>query len=117
MKNALDNRVGMLGDMFLWLVANLKQGVIYFIKQALTPNISAGSVHFFSELGGFCNYNSQKKGKEKNVTHQSPQSQRLRKAKMRISKNYHEFIVSHKGNKDSNILSISSKFRVDLPLL
>ena len=23
----------MLGDMFLWLVANLKQGVIYFIKQ------------------------------------------------------------------------------------
>ena len=77
-------------------------------------------IHFFSELGGFCNYNSQtseKKGKEKNVTHQSPQSQRLRKAKMRISKNYHEFIVSHKGNKDSNILSISSKFRVDLPLL
>ena len=34
----------MLGDMFLWLVANLKQGVIYFIKQALPPNISAGSV-------------------------------------------------------------------------
>ena len=34
----------MLGDMFLWPVANLKQGVIYFIKQALTPNISAGSV-------------------------------------------------------------------------
>ena len=26
-----------LGDMFLWLVANLKQGVIYFIKQALPP--------------------------------------------------------------------------------
>ena len=24
----------MLGDMFLWLVASLKQGVIYFIKQA-----------------------------------------------------------------------------------
>jgi len=23
----------MLGDMFLWLVANLKQGVIHFIKQ------------------------------------------------------------------------------------
>ena len=39
----------MRGDMFLWLVANLKQGVIYFIKQALPPNISAGSVstHFF----------------------------------------------------------------------
>ena len=34
----------MLGDMFLWLVSNLKQGVIYFIKQALPPNISAGSV-------------------------------------------------------------------------
>ena len=34
----------MLGDMFLWLVANLKQGVIYFIKQALPPNISAGSL-------------------------------------------------------------------------
>ena len=34
MKNALNNQVGMLGDMFLWLVANLKQDVIYFIKQA-----------------------------------------------------------------------------------
>ena len=44
MKNALNNQVGMLGDMVLWLVANLKQGVIYFIKQALPPNISAGSV-------------------------------------------------------------------------
>ena len=33
MKNALNNQVGMLGDMFLWLVANLKQGGIYFIKQ------------------------------------------------------------------------------------
>ena len=44
MKNALNNQVGMLGDVFLWLVANLKQGVIYFIKQALSPNISAGSV-------------------------------------------------------------------------
>ena len=33
MKNALNNQVGMLGDMFLWLLANLKQGVIYFIKQ------------------------------------------------------------------------------------
>ena len=44
MKNALNNQVGMLGDMFLWLVANLKQGVIYFIKQVLPPNISAGSV-------------------------------------------------------------------------
>ena len=38
------NQVGMLGDMSLWLVANLKQGVIYFIKQALPPNKSAGSV-------------------------------------------------------------------------
>ena len=44
MKNALNSQVGMLGDMFLWLVVNLKQGVIYFIKQALPPNISAGSV-------------------------------------------------------------------------
>ena len=44
MKNGSNNQVGMLGDMFLWLVANLKQGVIYFIKQALPPNISAGSV-------------------------------------------------------------------------
>ena len=33
MKNALNYQVGMLGDMFLWLVANLKLGVIYFIKQ------------------------------------------------------------------------------------
>ena len=33
MKNALNNQVGMLGNMFLWLVANLKQGVIYFIKE------------------------------------------------------------------------------------
>ena len=44
-ENALNNQVGMLGDMFLWLVAYLKQGVIYFIKQALPPNISAGSVY------------------------------------------------------------------------
>ena len=48
MKNALNNQVGMLGDIFLWLVANLKKGVIYFIKQALPPNISAGSVVLFS---------------------------------------------------------------------
>ena len=44
MKNALNNQMGMLDDMFLWLVANLKQGGIYFIKQALPPNKSAGSV-------------------------------------------------------------------------
>ena len=44
MKDASNNQVGMLGDMFLWLVANLKQGVIYFIKRALPPNKSAGSV-------------------------------------------------------------------------
>ena len=43
----------MLGDMFLWLVANLKQGVIYFIKQALPPNISAGSVHINYALSYF----------------------------------------------------------------
>ena len=34
MKYALNNQEDMLGDMFLRLVANLKQGVIYFIKQA-----------------------------------------------------------------------------------
>ena len=45
MKNALNNQVGMLGDMFLWLAANLKQGGVYFIKQALPPNKSAGSVY------------------------------------------------------------------------
>ena len=50
MKNALNNQVGMLGGMFLWLVANLKQGVIYFIKQALPPNISAGSVEHIKML-------------------------------------------------------------------
>ena len=49
MKNALNNQVSMLGDMFLWLVANLKQGVIYFIKQALPPNKSAGSVSVFND--------------------------------------------------------------------
>ena len=42
MKNALTNQVGMLGDMFLWLVANLKQGVIYFIKQALPQTFQPG---------------------------------------------------------------------------
>ena len=31
----------MLGNMFLWLVANLKQGVIYFIKQACGNDILA----------------------------------------------------------------------------
>ena len=53
MKNALNNQVGMLGDMFLWIVANLKLGVIYFIKQALPPNKSAGSVYV---PPGFYNY-------------------------------------------------------------
>ena len=41
MKNAINNQVGMLGDMFLWLVANLKQGVIYFIKQTCGNDILA----------------------------------------------------------------------------
>ena len=45
MKNALNNQVGMLGDMFLWLVANLKQGVIYFINQACGNDILA-SVYY-----------------------------------------------------------------------
>ena len=47
MKNALNNQVGMLGNMFLWLVANLKQGVIYFIKQACGNDILA-SVYILS---------------------------------------------------------------------
>ena len=34
-------QVGMLEDMFLWLVENLKQGVIYFIKQACGSDILA----------------------------------------------------------------------------
>ena len=42
MKNAINNQVSMLGDMFLWLVANLKQGVIYFIKQACGNDKRAG---------------------------------------------------------------------------
>ena len=42
MKNAINNQVGMLGDMFLWLVANLKQGVIYFIKQVCGNDKRAG---------------------------------------------------------------------------
>ena len=41
MKNVLNNQVGMLGDMFLWLVAKLKQGGIYFIKQACGNDILA----------------------------------------------------------------------------
>ena len=52
MKNAINNQVGMLGDMFLWLVANLKKRVIYFIKQVLPPNISAGSV-LLHQRGGW----------------------------------------------------------------
>ena len=40
-KNAINNQVGMLGDMFLWLVANLKQGVIYFIKLACSNDVLA----------------------------------------------------------------------------
>ena len=56
MKNALNNQVGMLGDMFLWLVANLKQGVIYFIKQALPPNKSAGSAVYVSLKSGNITY-------------------------------------------------------------
>ena len=41
MKSALNNQVGMLGDMFLWFVANLKQGVIYLVKQACGNDILA----------------------------------------------------------------------------
>ena len=53
MKNAINKQVGMLGDMFLWPVANLKQGVIYFIKQALPPNISAGRVRLKTYIGSY----------------------------------------------------------------
>ena len=49
MKNVLNKQVGMLGDMFLWHVANLKQGVIYFIKQACGNDILA-SVYIFDPL-------------------------------------------------------------------
>ena len=34
MKNALTTQVGILGDMFLWLVAN-KGKAIYLVKQAV----------------------------------------------------------------------------------
>ena len=39
----------MLGDLFLWLVANLKQGVIYFIKQACGNDILA-SVYVYDSM-------------------------------------------------------------------
>ena len=54
MKNALNNQVGMLGDMFLWLVANLKQGVIYFIKQACGNDILASVYACFNKGGAVC---------------------------------------------------------------
>ena len=54
MKNALNNQAGMLGNMFLWLVANLKQGVIYFIKQACGNEIMP-SVYLTARLR--CIYN------------------------------------------------------------
>ena len=46
MKNALNNQVGMLGNMFSWLVANLKQGVNYFIKQACGNDILASVYNY-----------------------------------------------------------------------
>ena len=49
MKNALNNKVGILGDMFLWLVENLKQGVIYLIKQE-GGNHKIASVYFTKQL-------------------------------------------------------------------
>ena len=53
MYNALNDQVGMLGDMFLWLVANLKQGGIYFIKQAcgneIMPSVYGG---YFAKFCG-----------------------------------------------------------------
>ena len=53
MKNALNNQVGMLGDMFLWLVANLKQGGIYFIKQVCGNDILASVYDIRCFLGIF----------------------------------------------------------------
>ena len=42
MKNALNNQVGMLGNMFLCLVANLKQWQFtYLVKQACGNDILA----------------------------------------------------------------------------
>ena len=64
MKNALNNQVGMLGDMFLWLVANLKQGVIYFIKQAC-GNGKLASVYF---RGFFHIFIGKKKNKNKKLS-------------------------------------------------
>ena len=52
MKNALNNQVGMLGDMFFWLVANLKQGVIYFIKQE-GGNHKIAWVYVFKDIKNF----------------------------------------------------------------
>ena len=57
MKNALNNQVGMLGDMFLWLVANLKQGVIYFIKQE-GGNHKIAWVYLFAVWGHPCPTNT-----------------------------------------------------------
>ena len=55
MKNALNNQVGMLGDTFLWLVANLKQGGIYFIKQAsgneIMPSVYDGCNFALAQKG------------------------------------------------------------------
>ena len=42
----------MLGEMFLWLVANLKQGVIYFIKQALPLTFQPGVYVYHNKLRG-----------------------------------------------------------------
>ena len=51
MKNALNNQVGMLGDMFLWFVANLKQGVVYLVKQACGNDILASVyIHLYLKL-------------------------------------------------------------------
>ena len=43
MKNALTNQVDMLGDMFLWLVANLKLKTmsIYLVKKTCGNDILA----------------------------------------------------------------------------
>ena len=59
MKKALNNQVGMLGDMFLWLVANLKQGVIHFIKQACGNDILASVYNLEYSFLFFCSKTTQ----------------------------------------------------------
>ena len=54
----------MLGDMFLWFVANLKQGVVYLVKQACGNDILASVyIHLYLKLRfqKFGNFRKKKK--------------------------------------------------------